>query len=65
MPPIFDMNECTACGVCVEDCPGYILDMKDSGPEVVYPDECWHCGNCRISCPVGCVSYEFPISMLV
>jgi len=38
---------------------------KDIGPEVIYAEECWHCGNCRISCPVGCVSYEFPITMLV
>lgn len=65
MPPVFNMDECTACGACVEDCPGYVLEMKDRGPEVAYPDECWHCGNCRISCPVGCVSYEFPLSMLV
>jgi NAD-dependent dihydropyrimidine dehydrogenase PreA subunit len=65
MPPVFNMEECSFCGNCVEDCPGYILEMKEDGPSVVYPDECWHCGNCRISCPVECVSYEFPITMLV
>ncbi len=65
MPPVINMDECSLCGSCVEDCPGYVLAMTEDGPEVAYPEECWHCGNCRISCPVGCVSYEFPLSMLV
>ena len=64
MPPVFS-EKCNHCGVCVEDCPGYVLNMTDDGPQVVYPDECWHCGNCRISCPCGAVSYEFPLYMLV
>ncbi|MCJ7596482.1 MAG: 4Fe-4S binding protein [Desulfobacterales bacterium] len=65
MPPVFNMEECSLCGTCVEDCPGYVLALADDGPKVVYPEECWHCGNCRISCASECVSYEFPISMLV
>jgi NAD-dependent dihydropyrimidine dehydrogenase PreA subunit len=65
MPPVIDRNVCTLCGACVEDCPGYILSMSEDGPKALYPDECWHCGNCRISCPVDCVSYRFPLTMLV
>lgn len=65
MPPVFNLEKCTACGNCVEDCPGYILELKEEGVEVAYPDECWHCGNCRMSCPAECVSYEFPVTMLV
>ena len=38
MPPIFS-EKCNHCGVCVEDCPGYVLDMTDDGPQVTYPDE--------------------------
>lgn len=25
------------CGLCVESCPGYILEMTDNGPAVAYP----------------------------
>jgi len=58
-------GHCTSCGTCVEDCPGMILEMTDCGPAVAYPEECWHCGCCRIACPSSAVSYEFPLHMLV
>jgi len=41
------------------------LEMKEDRPVVSFPDECWHCGSCRINCPSSCISYQFPISMLV
>ena len=61
----FHCGHCDKCGKCVEDCPGLILEMKEEGPEVIYPDECWHCGNCRISCPDSAISYDFPLYTLV
>lgn len=61
----FHCGHCDKCGKCVEDCPGLILEMKEEGPDVIYPDECWHCGNCRISCPDSAISYEFPLYTLV
>lgn len=65
MPLVINRNEYDECGICVEDCPGYILEMGEGGPVVGYPEECWHCGNYRIRCPAGCIAYEFPVSMLV
>ncbi|RJR41170.1 MAG: 4Fe-4S dicluster domain-containing protein [Desulfobacteraceae bacterium] len=65
MPPRFSKEHCRLCGKCAEHCPGYVLEMKEEGPVVAFPDECWHCGNCRIHCPSSCISYEFPLSMLV
>lgn len=58
-------GHCIACGSCVESCPGHILDLNEDGPYVAYPDECWHCGCCRIACSCGAVSYLFPITMMV
>ena len=65
MPPVIDEEICNLCGGCVDDCPGNILAMTDSGPEVQYPEECWYCGNCRVSCPCECILIEFPLFMLV
>jgi len=61
----FHCGHCQLCGNCVDDCPGYVLEMTVNGPKVAHPEECWHCGNCRISCPSAAVAYEFPISMMI
>jgi heterodisulfide reductase subunit A len=61
----FHCGHCTSCGYCVEDCPGFVLEMTTKGPQVAHFDECWHCGCCRISCPSGAVYYEFPLNMMV
>lgn len=58
-------GQCSACGNCVEHCPGHILEMGEDGPRVAWPDQCWHCGCCRIACPDGAISYVFPLTMTV
>lgn len=62
-------GHCKSCGTCVEDCPGYVLEMKvlttGEQPEVEYGDECWHCANCRTSCPTGAIGFTFPLRMQV
>lgn len=61
----FRCGHCAECGTCAEICPLDVIAMGDDGPFVAYPKECWHCGGCRINCPCGCISYEFPLSMLI
>ncbi len=61
----FHCGHCTSCGNCVDDCAGLILSMGPEGPQIAHYDECWHCGCCRIACPSGAISYEFPLNMLV
>ena len=65
MPPVINMEKCNGCGICDKHCPLDVIYMVKKVPDVRYPDECWHCGNCRISCPDGAVSYEFPLYTLV
>ncbi len=62
----FHCGHCKSCGICVEDCPGYVLEMADENkPMVVYGEECWHCANCRTSCPCSALGFEFPLFMQV
>ncbi|MDO5537293.1 MAG: FAD-dependent oxidoreductase [Desulfovibrionaceae bacterium] len=62
-------GHCKSCGGCVDDCPGYVLELKPYAggerPEVCYGDECWHCANCRTSCPTGAIGFRFPLRMQV
>lgn len=39
--------------------------MDEEGPVVRYPEECWHCGCCRLECPNGYLGIRFSLRMLV
>ena len=61
----FHCGHCKACGTCVEDCPGYVLEMRPyqeaERPEMMHGEECWHCANCRTSCPCSAIGFTFPL----
>ena len=43
---------CKGCGICVEFCPGKVLELSDQGKcEVVREDDCIRCGFCELHCP--------------
>ena len=68
MPPVFNMEKCTGCGLCDAICPADAIYMKISAerdiPYLKYPDECWHCGSCRQDCQEDAVEIQFPPDML-
>lgn len=66
MPPRIDEEKCNGCGICDEHCPVDVLRM-DEGKGLAfvrYPDECWHCGACRLDCPTEAIDFVFPTMML-
>ena len=64
MPPVIN-KKCIKCGNCYEICPGDVLAWPDrkKKPIIFYPSECWHCGACRLECPVDAIEYHFPLEM--
>lgn len=43
---------CKGCGICVEFCPGKVLELSDQGKcMVVREDDCIRCGFCELHCP--------------
>jgi NAD-dependent dihydropyrimidine dehydrogenase PreA subunit len=41
-----------------------LFDQETKIPTVKYPDECWHCGSCRLDCPVTAITIKFGPEML-
>ena len=42
------------------NCPLDVIEMDAEGKAVCpYPEECWHCGVCRMDCPVDAVRIVF------
>lgn len=56
-------GKCILCGVCVEACPGRILELGEKGPRAVGTIRCWRCGLCIAACPTGAVNSFFPFTM--
>ena len=43
---------CKGCGICVEFCPGKVLELSDQGKStVVREEDCIRCGFCELHCP--------------
>lgn len=68
MPPVFDLEKCSGCGLCDSLCPADAIYLRSGGdrdqPYLKYPEECWHCGSCRQDCPEGAITIQFPPDMM-
>jgi uncharacterized Fe-S center protein len=50
--PICKPENCTACGICLKDCPEEALSME---PLEIDLNKCSGCGKCITSCPKGAI----------
>ncbi len=54
--PVFDTENCTACGVCADRCP---MDAISAGDAVaINRERCIGCGVCVTGCPAGAIALE-------
>jgi Pyruvate/2-oxoacid:ferredoxin oxidoreductase delta subunit len=53
--PSIDQEECTACDVCIDNCPATALAMSEGDVLVVDRDRCFGCGVCATFCPVEAI----------
>jgi nitroreductase len=44
--------------MCVEACPGFVLEMRDKKAWVARGDWCIGCGHCGAVCPVAAIKHE-------
>lgn len=50
-------EECTGCGICVDECPATAIELKNEKAKVD-EDECTDCGTCVDSCPNSAITME-------
>ncbi|MCL2339733.1 MAG: 4Fe-4S binding protein [Actinomycetia bacterium] len=51
-----DVEACTGCENCVEECPLELLKVVDGKVGLADPDECTECGSCVDVCGSGALS---------
>jgi formate hydrogenlyase subunit 6/NADH:ubiquinone oxidoreductase subunit I len=59
--PEFNLELCTACGLCQDYCPTGALKIIDAHPAMVSPENCAYCGICDEMCPEGAVILKYEI----
>jgi nitroreductase/NAD-dependent dihydropyrimidine dehydrogenase PreA subunit len=56
---VVNADLCLRDGICVAECPSYLLEMRDGGcptPVAWAEETCIDCGHCVAVCPVGALS---------
>ncbi|MBN2136417.1 MAG: 4Fe-4S binding protein [Sedimentisphaerales bacterium] len=57
MPAKVDIEKCTGCETCVDECPSEAIAMSQE-KAVVDADACVDCGLCVDACPTEAISMD-------
>ena len=49
--PQIDENECSGCGLCMDECEDACLELIDDIAKLIKPENCTGCGKCEEACP--------------
>jgi len=55
--PWIKEEDCTDCGVCIDECPAGAIVRKDEKTRIDMA-ECIRCGTCHETCPEGAVRHD-------
>jgi ferredoxin len=64
MPAVIEAAKCNGCELCDLYCPLDVIHMEEGIAIMRYPDECWHCGACRLVCAKDAVTFKFSLDMM-
>jgi quinone-modifying oxidoreductase subunit QmoB len=65
-PPSFNLQRCTQCKRCTEECPFGTLDEDEKCTPKPNPGRCRRCGICLGACPERIISYaDYSIDLVV
>jgi NAD-dependent dihydropyrimidine dehydrogenase PreA subunit len=55
MPRPVINSDCSACGICVDECPNGVLEIVGDAAEPVHDENCDGCESCMEVCPMGAI----------
>ena len=54
--PVINSDDCSACGICVDECPNGVIEIVGDAAEPVHDENCDGCEACMEVCPMGAIS---------
>ncbi len=59
---VVDTSKCEKCEEkpCIYACPAGLYQLDENGKLVFIYEGCLECGTCRLICPYGAVSWNYP-----
>ncbi|MDD5153501.1 MAG: 4Fe-4S binding protein [Thermodesulfobacteriota bacterium] len=51
-----DKDKCSGDSLCVDNCPGQVLELVDGKAEPVNMDDCLGCQSCMEVCTTGAIT---------
>ncbi|MEW6326592.1 MAG: 4Fe-4S binding protein [Thermodesulfobacteriota bacterium] len=51
-----DKDKCNGDGLCVDNCPGQVLELVEGKAEPVNMDDCLGCQSCMEVCTTGAIT---------
>ncbi len=60
--PIVDLETCTGCSLCWQNCPDNAIFWVEDHPEIRYT-HCKGCGICANECPVDAIEMELEVKV--
>ena len=59
--PTVDIQRCSACGCCIEVCPGAVFQQEGDTVVALHAENCGGCGECELVCPEDAIQVSFSI----
>lgn len=63
--PVWNEEECSGCGTCIDVCPTMSIRMTDEGEVQTEPSTCIKCCACVKSCPSGALVFDTPYTAML
>ena len=62
--PEIDLDTCTECGDCAEQCPANAVEVISGRGVIVRAEECNYCTDCETFCPSGAIRCPLEIILV-